>query len=327
MTALGSTCNAVLLLAWHDRCCRMTRRRPSMTSTARRASRAAWAALAARARVPPASPTPLTSLSPSLAAASAPRTRARARRTARTTGEPRARMQRVHAWMARHRADPTHSPARTWFALLRAGRYTVCCLGQAVQPHAVFVRATPHTQASSSGKGTQGGAAAAARAAPVCCGLGCAQEARSPTRALPVADCAPPPPPPRAARAACRYELQLDFMEAVFGCSKELEVDRLAACTVRGEGREAGRREAARAPFGLSGRRGQRPCGVKIPATMSACNTLCLEPGLVPQASAPAMPSWCAHASMGVASWAQGMLAALFVDPPPPPPGLLCGGL
>ena len=32
---------------------------------------------------------------------------------------------------------------------------------------------------------------------------------------------------------ACRYDLQLDFLEAVFGTSKEIEVDRLASCTVR----------------------------------------------------------------------------------------------
>jgi len=30
----------------------------------------------------------------------------------------------------------------------------------------------------------------------------------------------------------CRYELQLDFLEAVFGCSREIDLDRLAACTV-----------------------------------------------------------------------------------------------
>lgn len=30
----------------------------------------------------------------------------------------------------------------------------------------------------------------------------------------------------------CRYDLQLDFLEAVFGCSREIDVDRLAACTV-----------------------------------------------------------------------------------------------
>ena len=34
-------------------------------------------------------------------------------------------------------------------------------------------------------------------------------------------------------RPACRVELQLDFMEAVFGTSRELEVDRLVACEVR----------------------------------------------------------------------------------------------
>lgn len=29
-----------------------------------------------------------------------------------------------------------------------------------------------------------------------------------------------------------RHDLQLDFLEAVFGCSKEMDVERLAACTV-----------------------------------------------------------------------------------------------
>jgi hypothetical protein len=31
----------------------------------------------------------------------------------------------------------------------------------------------------------------------------------------------------------CRFDLQLDFLEAVSGCSKEINIDRLAACTVR----------------------------------------------------------------------------------------------
>jgi hypothetical protein len=41
--------------------------------------------------------------------------------------------------------------------------------------------------------------------------------------------------PPRGVHALFlpnRFDLQLDFMEAVFGCSKEIDVDRMAACTV-----------------------------------------------------------------------------------------------
>ena len=29
-----------------------------------------------------------------------------------------------------------------------------------------------------------------------------------------------------------RHDLQLDFLEAVFGCSREIDVDRLAGCSV-----------------------------------------------------------------------------------------------
>ncbi len=37
----------------------------------------------------------------------------------------------------------------------------------------------------------------------------------------------PHPTPPH------RHDLQLEFLDAVFGCTKEIEVDRLATCTVR----------------------------------------------------------------------------------------------
>lgn len=47
------------------------------------------------------------------------------------------------------------------------------------------------------------------------------------------------------AAAACshthRYDLQLDFLEAVFGCGKEIEVDRLASCkSCEGSGVKSG---------------------------------------------------------------------------------------
>ncbi len=39
----------------------------------------------------------------------------------------------------------------------------------------------------------------------------------------------------------CRYELQIDFLEAVFGCSKELDIDHLVECTTcEGSGVKAG---------------------------------------------------------------------------------------
>jgi DnaJ-class molecular chaperone len=45
----------------------------------------------------------------------------------------------------------------------------------------------------------------------------------------------PHPPPPQ------RYELQIDFLEAVFGVKKEIDIDRLVACaTCDGSGQKAG---------------------------------------------------------------------------------------